>query len=344
MDIPPIRYLVDGLLPELGLGLFGGAPKVGKSFAMFELAICVAEGKKLFGYFDTHKRSVLYLSVEDHNRRIKERLHGYYEDLDSQPPANLYLSFEWPRIGTKDFDEKLESWIKSTPDPGLIIIDMLNQVRPALKGDHNYNKENDWASRLRHFAVDNEVVIILVNHTRKSDADDPFARIGGSNGVHGASDFIWLFDKDRSKSSAYLAVTGNDIQDETHSLVRADNGFWVYDGIEIKKYVSPQRDRIIEALRLSDKLISPSDLAKITKISDGSIRRILRKMVHNGDLKAYNYGEYGLNEWEDRFSLSIQDQTELEDAAEMVHKSDCDVFGYSPSDKTEATELEFADE
>ena len=42
-DFPPLRYAVDGLLPE-GLTLFVGPPKVGKSWLLLGMALAVAAG------------------------------------------------------------------------------------------------------------------------------------------------------------------------------------------------------------------------------------------------------------------------------------------------------------
>ena len=61
---PPI---IDGLLYP-GTYLFAGAPKVGKSFLMAQLAYHVSMGLPLWGY-PVHKGTVLYLALEDDHRR-----------------------------------------------------------------------------------------------------------------------------------------------------------------------------------------------------------------------------------------------------------------------------------
>ncbi len=57
---PPI---IVGLLYP-GTYLFAGAPKVGKSFLMAQLAYHVSTGQKLWNY-DVHQGTVLYLALED---------------------------------------------------------------------------------------------------------------------------------------------------------------------------------------------------------------------------------------------------------------------------------------
>ena len=70
---PPI---IDGLLYP-GTYLFAGAPKVGKSFLMAQLAYHVSMGLPLWGY-PVHKGTVLYLALEDDHRRLQERLYRMF--------------------------------------------------------------------------------------------------------------------------------------------------------------------------------------------------------------------------------------------------------------------------
>ena len=70
---PPI---IDGLLYP-GTYLFAGAPKVGKSFLMAQLAYHVSMGLPLWGY-PVHKGTVLYLALEDDHRRLQGRLYRMF--------------------------------------------------------------------------------------------------------------------------------------------------------------------------------------------------------------------------------------------------------------------------
>ena len=57
------QAVIDGLL-YAGTYLFAGAPKVGKSFFMAQLAYHVSTGQKLWEY-EVHQGTVLYLALED---------------------------------------------------------------------------------------------------------------------------------------------------------------------------------------------------------------------------------------------------------------------------------------
>jgi hypothetical protein len=57
------NYLVKGILPRVGLGVVWGAPKTGKSFWTFDLAMHVACGRTYRGH-NVRKGAVVYLALE----------------------------------------------------------------------------------------------------------------------------------------------------------------------------------------------------------------------------------------------------------------------------------------
>ena len=68
--------LIDGLL-YVGVYLFVGAPMVGKSFLMAQLAYHISTGTNLWNYH-VRKGTVLYLALEDDYRRLQERLYRMF--------------------------------------------------------------------------------------------------------------------------------------------------------------------------------------------------------------------------------------------------------------------------
>ena len=77
---PPRTPVVDGFLYG-GTYLFVGAPKVGKSFFMGQLAYHVAMGLPLWDY-PVRKGTVLYLALEDDYARLQRRLSGTSPERD----------------------------------------------------------------------------------------------------------------------------------------------------------------------------------------------------------------------------------------------------------------------
>src|SRR5207249_4395037 len=67
------NFAVPGILPE-GLTLLAGKPKTGKSWFAFGNAIAVASGGRALGCIPVDRGDVLYLALEDTQRRLQQRL------------------------------------------------------------------------------------------------------------------------------------------------------------------------------------------------------------------------------------------------------------------------------
>ena len=117
---PPV---IDGLLYS-GTYLFAGAPKVGKSFFMAQLAYHISTGQPLWNY-EVHQGMVLYLALEDDYQRLQERMSRMFgvEGTD-----NLHFAVYAKQLGA-GLDEQLEKFIREHHDTRLIIIDTLQKIR-----------------------------------------------------------------------------------------------------------------------------------------------------------------------------------------------------------------------
>lgn len=209
---PPIA---DGLLYR-GTYLFVGAPKLGKSFLMAQLAYHISTGTPLWNY-PTRKGTVLYLALEDDYRRLQERLYRMFGTAENE---NLFFSVSASQIGN-GLDEQLTGFMQQHPDTSLIIIDTLQKVREI--GGDNYSYANDYQiiTRLKKFADSYGICLLLVHHTRKQNADDKFDMISGTNGLLGAADGAFLLAKEkRTSNAATLEVSGRDQQDQRLHLKR----------------------------------------------------------------------------------------------------------------------------
>lgn len=207
--------LIEGLL-YTGTYLFVGAPKLGKSFLMAQLAYHISTGIPLWNY-TVRKGTVLYLALEDDYRRLQERL---YRMFGTNSTDNLFFAVSADSLGN-GLDAQLQRFIQERADTNLIIIDTLQKVREV--GGDNYSYANDYEiiTRLKQFADRYGICILLVHHTRKQTADDKFDMISGTTGLLGAADGAFLLQKEkRTSNAATLEVSGRDQQDQKLYLKR----------------------------------------------------------------------------------------------------------------------------
>ena len=175
---PPV---IDGLLYP-GTYLFAGAPKVGKSFLMAQLAYHVSTGLPLWDY-PVHKGTVLYLALEDDHRRLQERL---YRMFGMETTTDLLFAIHAKQVGV-GLEEQLKRFVQEHPDTKLIIIDTLQKIREAGGDKYSYANDYEVVAKLKRLADDCGICLLLVHHTRKQQADDKFDMISGTNGLAGGS-------------------------------------------------------------------------------------------------------------------------------------------------------------
>ena len=237
---PPV---IDGLLYP-GTYLFAGAPKVGKSFLMAQLAYHVSTGLPLWDY-PVHKGTVLYLALEDDHRRLQERL---YRMFGMETTTDLLFAIHAKQVGV-GLEEQLKRFVQEHPDTKLIIIDTLQKIREAGGDKYSYANDYEVVAKLKRLADDCGICLLLVHHTRKQQADDKFDMISGTNGLAGAADGAFLLQKEkRTDGTATLDVVGRDQQDQRFYLTKDKERLtWTLERMEAEQWIEPP-DPVLEAI------------------------------------------------------------------------------------------------
>ena len=206
---PPRTLVVDGFLYG-GTYLFVGAPKVGKSFFMGQLAYHVAMGLSLWDY-PVRKGTVLYLALEDDYARLQRRLSQMFgiESAD-----NLYFATQAKTL-KEGLDGELEEFVKQHTDARLIIIDTLQKVREVGGETFSYSNDYEIVTKLKAFSDKYGICLLVVHHTRKMESGDSFDMISGTNGLLGAADGAFIMQKKkRTDNTAVLDIVGRDQPDQ----------------------------------------------------------------------------------------------------------------------------------
>ena len=237
---PPV---IDGLLYP-GTYLFAGAPKVGKSFLMAQLAYHVSTGLPLWDY-PVYKGTVLYLALEDDHHRLQKRL---YRMFGTEGTNDLLFAIHAKQVGV-GLEEQLKRFVQEHPDTKLIIIDTLQKIREAGGDKYSYANDYEMVGKLKRLADDCGVCLLLVHHTRKQQADDKFDMISGTNGLSGAADGAFLLQKEkRTDGTATLDVVGRDQQDQRFYLTKdRERLTWTLDRMEAELWIEPP-DPVLEAV------------------------------------------------------------------------------------------------
>lgn len=237
---PPI---IDGLL-YAGAYILAGAPKIGKSFLVAQIAYHVSIGRKLWD-FEVHQGTVLYLALEDDYQRIQSRMFMMY-GVDDTP--NLHFATVAGRIGN-GLDEQLENFVREHSNTKLIIIDTMQKIREVGGEVYSYASDYEIIGRLKQFADKYGICVLIVHHTRKQPAGDSFEMISGTTGLLGCADGALLMQKKkRTALEATIDVVGRDQQDQILYLSKDPaTQIWNLERTETELHREPP-DKVLEAV------------------------------------------------------------------------------------------------
>lgn len=287
MRFAPIRYVIPGFVAE-GLTILGGRPKLGKSWLALGFGIAVATGGKSLGA-ECQQGDVLYLALEDNQRRLQDRLKLALPRSQRPDVSRLSLLTEAPKIGA-GLVEMLDAWRRAASDPRLIVIDTLAIVRPPKKGNQDsYAADYEALSPLQRFASEHRLAVVVVTHVRKMEAADPLEMISGTNGLTGAADSIMVLD--RTADGCKLYGRGRDIE-EVEKALKFDAGIWTALGNVDDVRRSDQRKQIMDVLSAGGEAMKPADIARATGMTVPNVSYLLRKMVEAGEAAKQGYGLY----------------------------------------------------
>ena len=237
---PPI---IEGLLYP-GTYLFVGAPKVGKSFMIAQIAYHVSTGKALWN-FEVKQGTVLYLALEDDYRRLQKRL---FLMFGVEGTDELYFATNSKQLGL-GLNEQLLRFINEHKNTKLIIIDTLQKIRESRNDKYSYSSDYEIITQLKQFADEYGICLLLVHHTRKQQADDKFDMISGTNGLLGAADGAFVLQKEkRTGKTATLEIAGRDQPEQMLHLEKdLEHLVWNLKEVETELWLSPP-DEILEAI------------------------------------------------------------------------------------------------
>ena len=287
----PVTPIIDDLLYP-GVYLFVGAPKLGKSFLMAQLAYHVSKGIPLWNY-TVHQGMVLYLALEDTYPRLQRRLSRMF---DVSGTEKLHFAITSSGIDS-GLDKGLEGFVQQYPDTKLIIIDTLQKVRETGGVEYSYANDYQIMSKLKEIADRYGICLLLVHHTRKQRSDDSYDTVSGTNGLFGAADGAFLLQKEkRTANTATLEISGRDQQDQKLHLVRnTEKLYWELERTETELWKEPPEpilDRIAEFITADNPHWVGTATELIEKIgTDIPINAITKKLnVNVGRL----FNEYGI--------------------------------------------------
>ncbi|SNT56684.1 AAA domain-containing protein [Actinomadura meyerae] len=297
-EFPPLRWAVPGLLPE-GMSLLVGPPKSGKSWLIGNILLAVAAGGHALGRLAVGPpRRVLYLALEDGDRRMQSRCRIILED--GPIPGLFHYKVTVPPGKVLPV---LEAWMRRYPDTAMAVLDTLGRVMPpAMQGESSYQRDYRVGAGLKRITDERPgLSLVVVHHDRKAASEDFVDAVSGTNGLAGSADAVIVLARKRKASDAVLKVTGKDVPEEEYALRLEDGTRWVLDGrtlaeaaanVEKREESQELGETSTAILAFIAQRVEPVRAAEITGKFGKSAAEYLRRLEQSGRLLKPKRGYY----------------------------------------------------
>jgi hypothetical protein len=258
------EWLVQGLLPLVGMMVFYGRKKVFKSFVVLSLGAAIA-GRREQWAGCTIKRygAVVYIAGEG-GAGVRKRIAGLkqtYADLDAKLPFILIEARPNLGVAHGDVDELLAAiramLVESDGPPVLVIIDTL--VRTLHGTDENGDGMRNFADNAEQVAEHLGCLVVAVHHQGGGDG------MRGHTSLPGASVASWRIEPLTNGQRYACRITVEDAKD-------GESGFALVATLRQHYFGDPEHDPEC-ASTLVVESIEPADPAETTTAKTGRTKR-----------------------------------------------------------------------
>ena len=210
----PQHELIEGMLAP-GLYILAGASKIGKSWLVLQIAHCVSMGIALWGR-KTQQSEVLYLALEDTERRIQSRLIR----ICGGETGAIAFATDAEKL-SQGFEEQVTNYLRKHTQTKLVIVDTLIKVREMNSRGSAYADDYATMTAFKRIADRYGITMLIVHHTRKQEASDIMDMISGTTGIMGCADGAMVLERPlRRVPKGSISMTGRDFQDAKISLTQ----------------------------------------------------------------------------------------------------------------------------
>jgi predicted transcriptional regulator len=310
----PPKWLLEPFLPE-GITVIGGKYKIGKSFFALQITCELAlRGKR-----------VLHYGLEDTEQRLNLRLKLLFGDIKPEFVKNIFFRTKEdkiPRIdrgGLKYLKTDIQNF-----KPDLVVIDPFLAIKPRGKGK-DIPLEDYESIQIFRDITDQKINILIIHHSRKTQAEDISDELAGSGGFLASPDNIGVLKRDRHSEIGYFSLYPRDFETQEWALA-FNKGKWELLGKKEEIAMAEEQKKIISALKELGGEASPKEVASFLNKNYHTTHNLMIQMVNKGILKKTQRGKYSLCD----ISYSIYSKSSICSICSKSSKSSFGNFTISP--------------
>lgn len=272
----PMPWLVPDLIPAEGMTVLGAKMGMGKSYFLLQLAAALSTGTPFLGR-ETKRQGVLYIALEDSERRIHDRL----EQLGIIGTDKLLIYTRWPK--GKAGLEDLRLILACKPEIRCVNLDPLVKFLDLL--DFNdYGGAYGALGPIKDALDARHVAGIFSHHCKKSVAElDAFDDLLGSTGWGASCDTRLVLRRQRGSPEATLVAGGRDVLHSESALLFDGGNGWTFQGAAADVRMSDERREILDLLEEAEPL-SATEISKRLEKNYKTTHALLEKLQESGKI------------------------------------------------------------
>lgn len=285
-EYPEPPWTVPDILP-IGFTLFGGRPKVGKSWLALQIAHAKATGGSCFDRKVTQGR-VLYIALDDNERRMKGRLlaQGWSKEDAKQIDIVTMGKGRQLKYLQDGGVAQIESAIK-VMGYEFVVIDTMRRATRGLD-PKDANRVQAVFEPMQEMTHALKCGIFGVDHNRKpgvTAAEDIVNDLIDSTAKSATADTLWGLYRQRGKKEADLQVTGKDLDEQILSL-QFDVATRTWQSLGEKgSAMTPNQKECLKALQALGNRAQNEAIAKHLGKDAGNLSRDMKELVSKGKVK-----------------------------------------------------------
>jgi hypothetical protein len=196
-NMPPVEWLLDGILTRHGFAVLYGQPGIGKSFMSIDWALSIAYGREWHGR-QTKQNAVLYLAAEGVGG-LGKRIRAWQAHYDRYGDAPFYvLPMAVKMLDQQELDKLIRTIDNFKQEFSLIVIDTVARTLASTGSDENdataMGQFGEMCGVIQRHA---DCAVLAVHHSGKDAA----------RGMRGSSSLMGLSDTVLALSSSEGRVT-----------------------------------------------------------------------------------------------------------------------------------------
>lgn len=258
----PTNWISRGTMPMVpGVYMLAGRAKAGKSWMALGLMVAATTGIPYAGTTFLKKHHALYISLDDTNEaRMFNRLE-LMGGTDNPDLMNCHATMVWPLPGMNENSDRLTAlyeFKERYPDLKVVILDTYGHFRGEEESKRGvYQSEQNDLSPLRRFAIDCQVVVVVLHHVNKgfkdfSDLPGLLNSISGTMAVQGGTDGNFVLHRqqtdDKSRLARLVGAT-RDADEDIDVCLELKDGRWQHHGPGWLATAYKPRQMVIECLK-----------------------------------------------------------------------------------------------